>query len=71
MPPNRQTKYADDKQRQQAETMALYKEHGVNVNLRKSPSRAWARRSHHVAPDLVLPPAQTWLLRAGWKRAGP
>ncbi len=25
-----QTKYADDKQRQQAETMALYKEHGVN-----------------------------------------
>jgi YidC/Oxa1 family membrane protein insertase len=25
-----QAKYADDKQRQQAETMALYKEHGVN-----------------------------------------
>jgi YidC/Oxa1 family membrane protein insertase len=25
-----QTKYADDKQRQQTETMALYKEHGVN-----------------------------------------
>jgi len=25
-----QTKYADDKQRQQAETMALYKQHGVN-----------------------------------------
>ena len=25
-----QTKYGDDKQRQQAETMALYKEHGVN-----------------------------------------
>ncbi|HEU4734445.1 MAG TPA: hypothetical protein VFT22_41430 [Kofleriaceae bacterium] len=23
------------------------------------------------APDLALPPAQTWLLRAGWKRAGP
>ena len=23
------------------------------------------------APDLVLPPAQTWLLREGWKRAGP
>ena len=22
------------------------------------------------APDLALPPAQTWLLRAGWKRAG-
>jgi YidC/Oxa1 family membrane protein insertase len=27
---NLQTKYADDKQRQQAETMALYKQHGVN-----------------------------------------
>ena len=25
-----QTKYAEDKQRQQAETMALYKQHGVN-----------------------------------------
>ena len=25
-----QTKYGDDKQRQQTETMALYKEHGVN-----------------------------------------
>ena len=23
------------------------------------------------APDLALPPAQTWLLRTGWKRAGP
>ena len=23
------------------------------------------------APDLALPPAQTWLLRAGWKRGGP
>ena len=23
------------------------------------------------APDLALPPAQTWLLREGWKRAGP
>lgn len=23
------------------------------------------------APDLVLPPAQTWLVREGWKRAGP
>jgi REP element-mobilizing transposase RayT len=23
------------------------------------------------APDLALPPAQTWLLRAAWKRAGP
>jgi len=23
------------------------------------------------APDLALPPAQTWLLRVGWKRAGP
>src|SRR6266481_5642673 len=23
------------------------------------------------APDLALPPAQTWLLRAGWKRAAP
>ena len=23
------------------------------------------------APDLALPLAQTWLLRAGWKRAGP
>jgi hypothetical protein len=23
------------------------------------------------APDLALPSAQTWLLRAGWKRAGP
>jgi REP element-mobilizing transposase RayT len=23
------------------------------------------------APDLALPPAQTWLLRAGWRRAGP
>ncbi len=23
------------------------------------------------AADLALPPAQTWLLRAGWKRAGP
>ena len=23
------------------------------------------------APDLGLPPAQTWLLREGWKRAGP
>ena len=23
------------------------------------------------APDLALPPAQTWLLRAGWTRAGP
>ncbi|HEU4730050.1 MAG TPA: transposase [Kofleriaceae bacterium] len=23
------------------------------------------------APDVALPPAQTWLLREGWKRAGP
>jgi len=23
------------------------------------------------APDLALPPAQTWLLRVGWTRAGP
>jgi len=23
------------------------------------------------APDLALPPAQTWLLREGWMRAGP
>jgi hypothetical protein len=23
------------------------------------------------APDLALPPAQTWLLRVGWKRGGP
>ncbi len=23
------------------------------------------------ASDLALPPAQTWLLRTGWKRAGP
>ena len=23
------------------------------------------------APDLALPPAQTWLLRTGWKRGGP
>src|SRR5439155_20013934 len=23
------------------------------------------------APDLALPPAQTWLLRESWKRAGP
>lgn len=23
------------------------------------------------APDVVLPPAQTWLVREGWKRAGP
>ena len=22
------------------------------------------------APDLALPPAQTWLLREGWKKAG-
>ena len=23
------------------------------------------------APELAMPPAQTWLLRTGWKRAGP
>jgi REP element-mobilizing transposase RayT len=23
------------------------------------------------APEVALPPAQTWLLRAGWKRGGP
>jgi REP element-mobilizing transposase RayT len=23
------------------------------------------------APELALPPAQTWLLREGWRRAGP
>jgi hypothetical protein len=27
--------------------------------------------SSAAALDLELPPAQTWLLREGWKRAGP
>ena len=29
------------------------------------------RFSSADAPHVVLPPAQTWLLREGWKRAGP